>query len=195
MSRHWFMSLAAACRPCRQTRPCWRDCDDLGRFYLLGVAAEHHPELLKDQATLVIALDELDRTAGRRLLEALGLPPTIVDAVAQRGVFRQHAAAITFGRPFLACWLAPSANPFEDHGTAGDCTGWGGRCVWPRPADDRRLRDRLRRRNLFHRVGARSLIAAGAMKNAARGRRSVLRPAKATCSGRSALRRPAALPS
>ena len=60
---------------------------DLGRFYLLGVAAEHHPELLKDQATLVIALDELDRTAGRRLLEALGLPPTIVDAVAQRSVF------------------------------------------------------------------------------------------------------------
>ena len=88
---------------------------DLGRFYLLGVAAEHHPELLKDQATLVIALDELDRTAGRRLLEALGLPPTIVDAVAQRGVFGGSMPPQSLSDVlFLACWLAPSANPFED---------------------------------------------------------------------------------
>lgn len=88
---------------------------DLGRFYLLGVAAEHHPELLKDQATLVIALDELDRTAGRRLLEALGLPPTIVDAVAQRGVFGGSMPPQSLSDVlFVACWLAPSANPFED---------------------------------------------------------------------------------
>ena len=88
---------------------------DLGRFYLLGVAAEHHPELLKDQATLVVALDELDRTAGRRLLEALGLPPTIVDAVAQRGVFGGSMPPQSLSDVlFLACWLAPSANPFED---------------------------------------------------------------------------------
>lgn len=88
---------------------------DLGRFYLLGVAAEYHPELLKDQATLVIALDELDRTAGRRLLEALGLPPTIVDAVAQRGVFGGSMPPQSLSDVlFLACWLAPSANPFED---------------------------------------------------------------------------------
>ena len=88
---------------------------DLGRFYLLGVAAEHHPELLKDQATLVVALDELDRTAGRRLLEAVGLPPTIVDAVAQRGVFGGSMPPQSLSDVlFLACWLAPSANPFED---------------------------------------------------------------------------------
>ncbi|TXG94811.1 MAG: HDOD domain-containing protein [Rhodocyclaceae bacterium] len=88
---------------------------DLGRFYLLGVAAEHHPELLKDQATLVVALDELDRIAGRRLLEALGLPPTIVDAVAQRGVFGGSMPPQSLSDVlFLACWLAPSANPFED---------------------------------------------------------------------------------
>lgn len=88
---------------------------DLGRFYLLGVAAEHHPELLKDQATLVVALDDLDRSAGRRLLEALGLPPTIVDAVAQRGVFSGSMPPQSLSDIlFIACWLAPSANPFED---------------------------------------------------------------------------------
>lgn len=88
---------------------------DLGRFYLLGIAAEHHPDLLKDQATLVSALDELDRTAGGRLLEALGLPPTIIEAVSQRGNFGGVMPPQSLSDVlFLACWLAPSANPFED---------------------------------------------------------------------------------
>ncbi len=88
---------------------------DLGRFFLLGVAAENHPELLKDQATLILALDELDRRAGSRLLEALGLPPTIIEAVAQRGNFGGSMPPQTLSDVlFLACWLAPPANPFED---------------------------------------------------------------------------------
>jgi HD-like signal output (HDOD) protein len=88
---------------------------DLGRFYLLGVAAEFHPDLLKDQAALMPVLDELDRTTGSQLLGALGLPATTVDAVAARHRFGGGMPPQTLSDVlFLACWLAPSANPFED---------------------------------------------------------------------------------
>ncbi|MCK6406072.1 MAG: HDOD domain-containing protein [Rhodocyclaceae bacterium] len=88
---------------------------DLGRFYMLGVAAEAFPEALKDQHALVQALDEVDRVAGPRLLEALGMPETIVSAVAGRGRFSGSMPPQSLSDVlFLACWLAPPANPFED---------------------------------------------------------------------------------
>ena len=88
---------------------------DLGRFYLLGIAADKHPELLVDQPALIEALDNLDQVAGRKLLEALGLPETTVAAVAGRGNFGGSMPPQTLSDVlFLACWLAPPANPFED---------------------------------------------------------------------------------
>lgn len=88
---------------------------DLGRFYLLGIAADKHAELLSDQPALIEALDELDQVAGRKLLEALGLPETTVSAVAGRGTFGGSMPPQTLSDVlFLACWLAPPANPFED---------------------------------------------------------------------------------
>jgi len=88
---------------------------DLGRFYLLGIAADEHRDLLLDQQALIAALDELDLMAGRRVLEALGLPESTIEAVAGRTHFSgtmppQSLADVLF----LACWLAPPANPFED---------------------------------------------------------------------------------
>ena len=88
---------------------------DLGRFYLLGIAADKHSELLADQPALIEALDKLDQVAGRKLLEALGLPETTVAAVAGRGTFGGSMPPQTLSDVlFLACWLAPPANPFED---------------------------------------------------------------------------------
>ncbi|MFC5303053.1 HDOD domain-containing protein [Azospira restricta] len=91
---------------------------DLGRFYLLGIAADEFPELLKDQRALIEAIDELEATVGSKVLEALSLPESTIAAVAGRGRFGgamppQSLSDILF----LACWLAPSANPFEDADT------------------------------------------------------------------------------
>lgn len=97
---------------------------DLGRFYLLGIAAEKHPDLLKDQPALVLALDELDRVAGRKLLETLGLPLTTIDAVAGRSTFGGSMPPQSLSDVlFLACWLAPPANPFEDADARNDARG------------------------------------------------------------------------
>lgn len=88
---------------------------DLGRFYLLGIAADEHPELLREQRTLVAALDELEPQVGRKVLEALGLPESTVEAVAGRRNFGGALPPQTLSDVlFLACWLAPSANPFEN---------------------------------------------------------------------------------
>ncbi|MDQ5907492.1 MAG: hypothetical protein QG660_1662 [Pseudomonadota bacterium] len=88
---------------------------DLGRFYLLGIAAEKYPELLKDQPTLVEALDELDAKSGPKLLTTLGLPETTIAAVAGRGNFGGSMPPQSLSDVlFLACWLAPPTNPFED---------------------------------------------------------------------------------
>ncbi|MCP5268588.1 MAG: HDOD domain-containing protein [Zoogloeaceae bacterium] len=97
---------------------------DLGRFYLLGVAAEKHPDLLKDQHSLVLALDELDVVVGRKLLETLGLPDAIVSAVADRNTFGGSMPPEKLSDVlFLACWLAPPANPFEDAEARNDARG------------------------------------------------------------------------
>jgi HD-like signal output (HDOD) protein len=88
---------------------------DLGRFYMLGVAAEFHPDLLKDVNGLMHALDEIDRTMGPKLLQTLGLPEPIVDAVAGRLHFGGGMPPKSLSDVlFLACWLAPSTNPLED---------------------------------------------------------------------------------
>jgi len=88
---------------------------DLPRFFLLGVAAEKKPDLLKEQPQLIEALSEVDRQAGRQILAALGLPPTIVEAAAGRTTFGGSLPPNTLAEVlFVACWLAPSANPFED---------------------------------------------------------------------------------
>ncbi len=88
---------------------------DLGRFYLLGIAADEHPELLRDQRALVAALDELDPLVGPRLLAALKLPESTMTAVVGRHRFGGSLPPQTLADVlFLACWLAPSANPFED---------------------------------------------------------------------------------
>ena len=88
---------------------------DLGRFYLLGIAAQKHPELLKDQPSLVSALDVLDGVAGPKLLAVLGLPDTTVEAVLGRANFGGSMPPQSLSDVlFLACWLAPPANPFED---------------------------------------------------------------------------------
>jgi HD-like signal output (HDOD) protein len=88
---------------------------DLGRFYLLGIAADKHPELLLDQPSLVQALDVLDIDAGSKLLEALGMPETTIAAVAGRNSFGGSMPPEKLSDVlFLACWLAPPANPFED---------------------------------------------------------------------------------
>jgi len=88
---------------------------DLGRFYLLGVAADEHRDLLLDQRALVAALDELEPLVGRRLLEALGLPESTIEAVIERRHFSGALPPKSLSDVlFLACWLAPPANPFED---------------------------------------------------------------------------------
>lgn len=88
---------------------------DLGRFYLLGVAAEKHPELLEDPASLVDALDRLDATVGPQLLKALGLPESTIAAVAGRHDFGGPMPPQSLSDAlFLACWLAPPANPFVE---------------------------------------------------------------------------------
>lgn len=88
---------------------------DLGRFYLLGIAADKYADLLDDQPSLVLALDELDRVAGDKLLQALGMPETTVAAVTGRGSFSGSMPPEKLSDVlFLACWLAPPANPFED---------------------------------------------------------------------------------
>lgn len=88
---------------------------DLGRFYLLGIAAEKHADLLNDQPSLVQALDELERDVGNKLLKVLGLPVSIIEAVDGRSTFGGGMPPETLSDVlFLACWLAPPANPFED---------------------------------------------------------------------------------
>lgn len=88
---------------------------DLGRFYLLGLAADKHPELLNDQPSLIEALDELDHSAGSKLLQALGMPESTIAAVVGRNTFGGSMPPEKLSDVlFLACWLAPSANPFED---------------------------------------------------------------------------------
>ncbi len=88
---------------------------DLGRFYLLGVAADECPELLIDQRSLVAALDELDAVSGQKVLGALGLPASTIEAVAGRHRFCGSMPPQSLSDVlFLACWLAPSADPFED---------------------------------------------------------------------------------
>jgi hypothetical protein len=90
---------------------------DLPRFYLLGLVAEHQPELLQDVATLMPALDDLGKEIAPRLLAMLGLPETTLQAVVGRDRFGgtmppQSLADVLF----LACWLAPPTNPYEDAG-------------------------------------------------------------------------------
>lgn len=88
---------------------------DLGRFYLLGIASDKFPELLNDQPSLVEALDALDIGAGSKLLEALGMPESIIASVAGRNSFGGGMPPEKLSDVlFLACWLAPPANPFED---------------------------------------------------------------------------------
>lgn len=88
---------------------------DLGRFYLLGVAADEYPELLREQRALVAALDELEPKITRKILDALGLPESTVTAVVGRNHFSGTLPPQSLSDVlFLACWLAPSSNPFED---------------------------------------------------------------------------------
>lgn len=88
---------------------------DLGRFYLLGVAAEKHPALMNDLTSLLPALDELQDELTGPLLGALGLPETVVSAVAGRANFGGTMPPQSLSEVlFLACWLAPPANPYED---------------------------------------------------------------------------------
>ena len=97
---------------------------DLGRFYMLGIAAEKQPDLLKDQLTLVLALDELDAQYGPRLLETLGLPETTIAAVAGRTSFGGGMPPQSLSDVlFLACWLAPPTNPFDDADARADARG------------------------------------------------------------------------
>ncbi len=87
---------------------------DLGRFYLLGLAGEKHPELLQDLPSLMPALEALEQDAVHRVLSALGLPAHIVNAVIGRGSFGGMPPQCLSDVLFVACWLAPPANPFED---------------------------------------------------------------------------------
>lgn len=88
---------------------------DLGRFYLLGIAAERCPQLLRDPVVLVGALDEMQSEITPGILQALGLPEAVVTAVRERSHFSGEMPPKTVSEVlFLACWLAPPPNPFED---------------------------------------------------------------------------------
>lgn len=88
---------------------------DLPRFYLLGVVAEHQPELLNDVETLMPALDELGLEIAPRLLATLGLPDSTLQAVTGRDKFGGAMPPQSLSEVlFLACWLAPPSNPYAD---------------------------------------------------------------------------------
>ncbi len=88
---------------------------DLGRFYLLGLAAERCADLLRDPVSLVAALDEVQGDVTPRVLQALDLPENVVAAVRDRTQFGRNMPPKTLSEVlFLACWLAPPSNPFED---------------------------------------------------------------------------------
>ena len=88
---------------------------DLSRFYLLGVAAENEPELLNDLTSLLPALDEVGREVTPRLFEVLGLPESISRAVVERDQYGSNMPPKSLAEVlFLACWLAPPSNPYED---------------------------------------------------------------------------------
>lgn len=90
---------------------------DLPRFYVLRVAAEHQPELLNDIATLMPALDSVGQEIAPRLLDTLGLPESTRQAVIDRDKFGGVMPPQSLSEVmFLACWLAPPSNPYEDAG-------------------------------------------------------------------------------
>lgn len=87
---------------------------DLGRFYLLGLAAAH-PALIANPGALHAGLDELQREFGPAVLRAAGIPDPVLAAIIEARHFTGPMPPATLSDVlFIAAWLAPSADPAID---------------------------------------------------------------------------------
>lgn len=90
---------------------------DLGRFYLLSKAADY-PALLEDVAVLAETVNDLAANTTERVLNALNLPASVVDAVLSSGQYSGAMPPATLGDLlFIAGTVSPRHDPFDEFDT------------------------------------------------------------------------------
>jgi len=87
---------------------------DLGRFYLLSLAADY-PELLENPTALAETINDLADRATRMVLGELNLPGSVVDAVLASKQYGKTMPPATLGDVlFIAGALSPRHDPFDE---------------------------------------------------------------------------------
>ena len=87
---------------------------DLGRFYLLARAADY-PVLYQDPVVLAETINDLAKEVTEKVLKALNLPASVVDAVLASREYTGSMPPATMGDLlFVAGIVSPRRDPFEE---------------------------------------------------------------------------------
>ncbi len=87
---------------------------DLGRFYLLARAADY-PALLDDTVVLAETINDLADQVTEKVLEALKLPASVIDAVLASRHYSGAMPPVSLGDIlFIAGAVSPRRDPFEE---------------------------------------------------------------------------------
>src|ERR1035437_2518154 len=94
--------------------------NDLGRFYLLARVADY-PALLEDVVVLAETINDLADRATEKVLNALNLPPSVVEAVLASRTYSGSMPPASLGDLlYVARAVSPRKDPFDELDTRVD---------------------------------------------------------------------------